>query len=128
VIGFVNVSKTTCTLTGYPEVVALDVLGKRVGHARQELSGMLGGLQNGAKTPPTVTLRPGQPASATVEGSDNPVGTARSCPWYPFLLVNPPDETHSVKVGVPGIWGHGFPDCTAIRVDPVVPGRTGQLS
>jgi len=129
VIGFVNVSKVACTLTGYPGVAGLDAQGRQVIQAQQQLMGMLGGLANGATTPPTVTLRPGQSASAMVEGTDNPVGTATSCTYYPSLLVTPPGLTRPKKVTetLPGSSIPGFPGCSGIRVDPVVPGPTGRL-
>lgn len=129
VFGFVNVSKVACTLTGYPGVAGLDAQGRQVIQARRQLMGMLGGLANGATTPPTVTLRPGQSASAMVEGSDNPVGTATSCTYYPSLLVTPPNLTRPMKVTetLSGSSIPGFPDCTGIRVDPVVLGATGRL-
>jgi hypothetical protein len=33
-----------------------------------------------------------------VEGTDNPVGTATSCTYYPSLLVTPPNLTRPKKV------------------------------
>jgi len=128
VIAFINVSKTTCALTGYPKVLALESKGAFVGHAGDELQGMLGGLHDGATTPPTVTLKPGQTATATVEGMDHPVRTTLSCPYYFSFLVTPPSETHSIRVLVPGLLRHGFPGCFGILVTPVVPGRTGWLN
>jgi hypothetical protein len=129
VIGFVNVSSVTCTLTGYPGVAGLDAQGRQVIQAQRQLVGMLGGLANGSTTLPTVTLRPGQSASAMVEGTDNPVGTATSCIYYPSLLVTPPNLTRPIKVNET-LWGStapGFSGCSGIRVDPVVPGPTGRL-
>lgn len=129
VIGFVNVSKVACTLTGYPGVAGLDAQGRQVIQAQRQLMGMLGGCANFATTPPTVTLRPGQSASAMVEGTDNPVGTATSCTYYPSLLVTTPNLTRPIKVTetLSGSSVPGFPGCSGIRVDPVVPGVTGRL-
>ena len=130
VIGFINVSKVACTLTGYPGVAGLDAQGRQVTQAQRQLMGMVGGLANGATKPPTVTLAPGQSASAMVEGSDNPVGTATSCTYYPSLLVTPPNLTQPTKVTIAlsGSTIAGFPGCSGIRVDPVVPGHTGRLN
>jgi hypothetical protein len=129
VIGFTNVSKVACTLTGYPGVAGLDARGRQVIQAQRQLMGMLGGLANGATTPPTVTVRPGQSASAMVEGTDNPVGTATTCTYYPSLLVTPPNLTRSTKVTetISGSSVPGFPGCSGIRVDPVVPGVKGRV-
>ena len=130
VIGFVNVGKVACTLTGYPGVAGLDAKGRQVTQAQRQLMGMLGGLANDATTPPAVTLAPGQSASAMVGGSDNPVGTATSCTYYPSLLVTPPNLTQPTKVTIAlsGSTSAGFPGCSGIRVDPVVPGRAGRLN
>lgn len=127
VILFTNQSQSTCTLSGYPGVAGLDAHGNQVVQAERTLSGYLGGLQNGATTPPTVTLNPGQTASATVEGTDNPIGSATSCPYYPALLVTPPNLTESVRVTVSDLGTNppGLPGCSQIEVHPVVPGSNG---
>jgi len=130
VIGFVNAGSGTCTLSGYPGVAALNAQGQQVAQAQRVPSGMLGGLHNGSTTPPVVTLAVGQGASAAVEGSDVPSGTATSCTSYPSFLVTPPNETHSVTVAAStGGSGSssGFPGCAPITVNPVVPGTSGTL-
>jgi hypothetical protein len=103
VIVFTNSSQASCTLSGYPGVAGLNVRGVQVVQALRTPSGHLGGLSNSAATVLHVSLAPGQTASATVEGTDNPVGTATSCPYYPNLLVTPPDLTVSVQVQVAGL-------------------------
>ena len=50
VFGFTNVSDTACTLTGYPEVTALNSRGTSAAEAVEELSG-IGGVHTGASTP-----------------------------------------------------------------------------
>ena len=129
VIMFTNNSPFPCTLTGYPGVAGLNANGQQTVQAIRTLSGYLGGLWNGATTPPRVSLSPGQIASAIVEGTDNPIGTATSCPYYDYLLITPPNLTKSVRVrvfdlGVPPT--SGLPGCSTIEVHPVVPGRTGR--
>jgi hypothetical protein len=124
VIGFTNVSSTTCTLTGFPGVAALDGNGSQVAQAERATS---------PQAPPvtTVTLAEGQTASATVSGTDVPTGTATTCPYYaPSLLVTPPDLTRSVGVSVTGssFGTRGFPGCSVLSVAPVVQGITGQAS
>ncbi len=125
---FTNQSQSTCTLSGYPGVAGLDAQGNQVVQAERTLSGYLGGIQPGATTAPTVTLAPRQMASATVEGTDNPIGSATSCPYYPFLLVTPPNLTESVRVTVSGLGTNppGLPGCSLIEVHPVVPGNSGR--
>lgn len=126
-IGFTNVGSTFCSLSGYPGVAALNSEGQQVAQARRELSGMLGGEQGGR--PVVVNLAPGQTASAEVEGTDNPVADSQtSCTYYPDLLVTPPGTTQSVRIAVqlPGSVLAGFPGCTPLRVNPVVPGNLGR--
>ena len=129
VILFTNHSRSTCTLSGYPRVAGLNAQGRQVAQAERTLGGYLGGFQNGETTFSNVTLAPGQTGSATVEGTDNPVGTATSCPYYPYLLVTPPNLTVSVRLNVFGLGTQptGLPGCTPIEVHPVVPGSSGRV-
>lgn len=125
---FTNVGQTTCTMMGYPGVAALNAQGDQVAQAVRHPTGMIGGLPNDSSPIPVVTLAPGQTASAEIEGSDTPPGTATTCVGYPSFLVTPPGETHSVGVSVSTVdnsYG-GFPGCYPISVNPVVPGVTGR--
>jgi Protein of unknown function (DUF4232) len=126
VILFTNQSQSTCALSGYPGVAGLDAQGNQAVQAERTPNGYLGGLQSGTTTP-SVSLAPGQTASAIVEGTDNPVGSATSCPSYPTLLVTPPNLTVSVRVTVTGLGTNppGLPGCSQIEVHPVVPGSSG---
>ena len=128
VILFTNNSPSACTLTGYPGIAGLNASGQQVIQATRTLSGYLGGLWNSAMTLPRISLAPGQVASAIVEGTDNPVGTATSCPYYDYLLVTPPNLTNSTRVSVFGLGTsptNGLPGCSTIEVHPVVPGSSG---
>jgi hypothetical protein len=121
IVGFTNISSTTCTLTGFPGVAALDQQGSQVAQAERF---------TGDQAPPvnTVTLAQGQTASAIVSGTAISTGTATTCPYYaPSLLVTPPDLTRSVGVALTGsnFGSRGFPGCGVLRVSPVVPGITG---
>ena len=117
VISFTNVSKSTCTLTGYPGVAALDAQSTPVDQAQRE-----------AETLIAVTLAPGQMASATVSGSEIPMGNATSCPYYsPSFLVTPPNLTESTRLAITGpqFGTTGFPGCEGLHVNVVVLGSTG---
>ena len=116
---FHNTGAASCTLIGYPGVAGLDAEGNQVVQAVRTPSGFLGGLPPGTTKPTTVSLTPGQTASAMVEGTDVPTGTSTSCPQYPALLVTPPNTTQSVRVAAT------VPGCSPIEVHPVVPGVTG---
>jgi len=127
VIGFLNESRAACTLVGYPVVVALDAHGAPAATAQPALS-WFGGDHAGPTTPPTVTLRPGQTASATIEGESHPTGSATSCPSYPSFRVTPPGGTVSVTVSSWSGWSPGpFPGCQPIAITPVVPGGSGHF-
>jgi len=121
---FKNTASTTCTLTGYPVVALLDSSGNQVVQAVASPSGYMGGLPTGETTPPTVTLTPGATASAKVEGTDNPVNGATSCPSYSAILVTPPNNNQAIRLPLAA----PFPDCSGIQVHPVVLGTTGSTS
>lgn len=121
VIVFTNQSRSACFLSGYPGVDGLDAQGREVVQAERTLSDYLGGLWNGATAPPIVTVPPAQKASATVEGTDTPTGSATSCPFYPALLVTPPNFTTPERVPV------GLLGCSPIEVHPVVSGSSGRM-
>ena len=128
VILFTNQSQSTCALSGYPGVAGLDGQGDQAVQAQRTLGGYMGGLPPGATTPPNASLAPGQTASAKAEGTDNPVGSDISCPYYPVLLVTPPNLTDSVRVTVSELGTNGLPGCSPIEVHPVVPGTTGDAN
>lgn len=118
---FTNDGTATCTLSGYPGVAALDSSGAQVAQAQRTPQGYLGGLEGYSGGPlPVVSLAPGQTASAMVEGTDNPAGTATSCVTYAALLVTAPDTTTSVRVD------SALPGCSALEVHPVVEGTSGR--
>jgi hypothetical protein len=118
---FTNTSQSTCILGGYPGVAGLGAQGNQVVQAERSLNGYLGGLNNGATTPPIVVVTPGQSISALVEGTDVPVAPATSCPSYPAPLVTPPNLTVSVRVPL------GLFECSPIQIHPVVPGSSGRV-
>ncbi len=116
---FWNVSKTTCTLYGYPGVAGLNSSGKQEVQALRTKSGYLGGLRGQSSKLPLTTLAPGRVASAIVEGTDVPVGAATSCPTYSALLVTPPNTKKSTNLT------EKLPGCSRIQVHPVVSGGGG---
>lgn len=84
-----------CTLTGYPGVDS--GAGGPLLRAERTLRGYLGGLPSGVDIPPTVTVWPGHPAQAIVEGLAVDAD-GNQCPTYADLLVTPPDTTGTVTV------------------------------
>jgi len=117
---FRNTGGHPCMLYGYPGAAALDAAGRQVAQAQRTLSGYLGGVQSGG-APPHVTISPGAAASAVVEGSDVPSGSATGCTDYAALLITPPNTRHSVVIKAQ------LPSCQGLQVHPVVPGSSGTL-
>ena len=116
IIVFTNGSAHRCTLFGYPGVTGLDSNGGQVTHALRTLNGYLGGFY----VLSTVHLAPGGRASALVEGTTVPTGTATTCPVYPRLLVTAPNQTRSYRLAA------GMPGCSPLQIHPVVSGTTGR--
>lgn len=115
-IVFTNRSHHQCTLYGYPGVAGMDRTGRQVTQALRTLSGYLGGSYVKAM----VRLTPGGRASALLEGTDNPAGTATTCPIFPHLLVTAPNQTRSHVLDA------SMPGCSPLKVHPVVAGATGR--
>jgi hypothetical protein len=118
---FTDTGATSCTMQGYPGVALLDAGSAQVAQARRTAQGYSGGLPYG-QSPPLVSLRPGQSASAIVEAlATEPDGVTACKPWS-GLLVTVPDDTRSTQL----LWNAG--GCADPQVHPVVPGTEGSLS
>jgi hypothetical protein len=100
-------------------VAGLDADGRQVDQAQREPSGFIGGLFGYSGGPlPAIGLRPGEAASAIVEGDDAPSDSAAACAAFAAVLVTPPNAVQSVHVDV------GVPGCSDFQVHPVVLGTT----
>jgi hypothetical protein len=119
ILVFRNTSTTTCRIKGYPGVDAINGKGQLMEHARRTLSGYEGGLAPGG-SPQTVSLAPGQSASALVEALAFRASDGSACTPYESLLVTVPDDTVSSRLA----WNND--GCSALEVHPVVPGVTGR--
>ena len=115
VLLFKNSGSEACGLFGYPGVAGLNAAGVPVTQALRTLNGYLGGTRSATE----VVIAPGDSASALVEGTDVPIGSATGCPTYSSLLVTPPDTTQSVAIHF------SMPGCSGLEIHPVVPGTTG---
>jgi hypothetical protein len=122
VLLFKNVSTSPCTLSGYPGAAGLNASGQQVTEAQRTPSGYLGGMRTGSSTPPVVTLGPGSVASAMVEGTDVPQGSAPACTTYSALLVTPPTSKKSKRITA------RMPGCSPLQVHPVLQGTTGSTT
>lgn len=113
---FLNVSHHACILYGFPGVDGLDSHGRTVVHAKRTYDGFMGGCS--CSSLHGVRLRPGQTASAVVEGDNGGAGPPR-CSRVTSLLVTPPNTYRSTPVR------RAIHNCD-FEVHPVVAGTTGQ--
>lgn len=121
-IGFVaepiilrNTGSAACSLLGWPGVAALNGGGAQIYQAARA------GSEGSA-----ITLQPGASASAvlyavTSLGGPGHAG-APSCTQVTGLLVTPPNETHSRRIGF------GSPLCVAPELTALLPGTSGAVS
>jgi len=108
----------TCTFKGYPTVRAFVSLTRHWVAARRTPSGYLGGLGSGQTIMP-VTLTFDTVASFMIEGTDVPVGNARSCPQYVRLVAALPGWHPTANLPIDA------PACSTLQVHPLVIGPTG---
>jgi hypothetical protein len=80
-----------------------------------------GVVRDANERPPIIVLAPGHAASALVETTDNPQGTATSCPVITALFITPP---HSVGSTI--IRSKLTVECSHLSVHPVVEGTSGR--
>ena len=115
VVLFKNVGTTSCTLTGYPSVDAVNGTGQALAHAQQTLSGFMGG----AASVGTVSLGPGGLASATVEWLNFNPQTSGDCIFSAAVAAAPPGISTRAHLSV------SVSICD-LQVHPTVAGTSGQ--
>jgi hypothetical protein len=106
-----------CTLSGYPDVRAVDGSNNVLVTAAHIPNGVLGGLATGTTTPPTVTLKPGQTASAVVEWA---------AAAYTPTSICVPNSRISLTVGAGGATFQPVSRLCDLVVHPFVAGDTGR--
>jgi hypothetical protein len=119
---FLNTSRTTCTLHGWPTLIAVTAAGAET-TARDTQGGGGGGMWfPGVTGVPTVTLGPGEDAFAAYGGGDNPFG-ASTCPApYHVLRIAPPGSDTFVSLPAYNAdYGQDQPACVGIEVSQIVP-------
>lgn len=107
-----------CTFKGYPRVRLFVNSTKRWVVARRTPSGYLGGLQFGQQVH-RIDLNVDSVASFLLEGTDNPVGNATSCPSFVRIEVALPGWPTSANLPFDAS------ACTVPEVHPLVAGPTG---
>jgi hypothetical protein len=118
VLVFTNVSKQTCTVSGYPGA-AIEYKSSTLLNAARTLNGYMGDGQN-LSSPPQVTLKPGASASAVVEWVEN-AGQRCYANRAGTLHVTPPNTTATVALGGTLTVGqNGI--CSGFDIHPVVAG------
>lgn len=115
---FHNTGSTSCWMRGYPKVAMQNSGANTVAEARQTLNGFMGGLTSGQ--PPTVTVAPGQTASALFETMAFNPDDGSSCKPYASLRVAPPEQPDSVTIP------YGLSGCADPQIHPVVRGSSGR--
>jgi Domain of unknown function (DUF4232) len=114
---FTNASDRRCSLRGWPTLVGVTGSGA-TSVARHSNVPLTLPVDVG---PQAVALGPGDSAFAEYEGSDNPTGTATTCPSYRTLRVTAPGTHHAVTISAWNAWlGHDLPACAGIRVTMVM--------
>ncbi len=94
-IAFTNASRTSCELTGWPELIAITATG-HVSAARHYPASSFTVTTTGIGVP-VVKLSPGKRADAAFSAADNPGPGETTCPPnYRWLRVTPPGNTKSV--------------------------------
>jgi hypothetical protein len=114
----VDPSANSCEFTGYPTVRAYVSSTKRWVAALRTPSGYLGGLQSGQRIH-RVELNAYRVASFMLEGTDNPVNGATSCPTYLRVTVAFAGWPPSANLPL------GAAACSLLEVHPIVYGPTG---
>jgi hypothetical protein len=114
VLRFLNNSHYRCILYGYPGVDGTNAGGHSIGHAARTLDGPLGGCHCSQFR--GVLVRPGQSASALVEGS---IGGNGNCDRFRGLLVTPPNAYRSTPIQT-------APHSCDFQVHPMVTGTSGE--
>jgi hypothetical protein len=122
IVRYMNVAASACTLTGYPNIVAVNfVTGKSFAAAHQR-NGSIGGWRRSysgqPKALPTVVLRARKGvASSMVEYLG--ASPAPSCPIVTSLWVNVPGGTRPFVLKVSTLV------CGYFSANPIVPGTAG---
>ncbi|MCW2706768.1 MAG: hypothetical protein JWM22_610 [Frankiales bacterium] len=113
---FRNAGAVPCRLQGYPDVSATESHTGRTIVARHLSDSFLG---ISGKSAASYLLRPGEHVSATVEGGNNPAGTATSCTvLHPFQAgANGSSSTVDRTVS----------NCAGLAVTNFVPGASGMI-
>lgn len=111
-LNFTNLSGQTCTVEGFPVVVAVNLAGKKLGTAAGRETG---------KSPKPVKLRDGETASATLRVVSPGVFSPSEC--HPFTAagvgVTPPEQTGRRVVPFPIETCAKQPSEPALTVGPI---------
>jgi photosystem II stability/assembly factor-like uncharacterized protein len=113
-----NLGPSACRLKGYPVIRLLNAVGIEVAMAIETPTGFSGGLPAGESIR-SVDLHKGEVASAVMEGTDTPPGSAATCPSYRSYTITLPGVNHPVRIR------HAIQNCSGLYVHPLVIGFNG---
>ncbi len=115
VLGFAlrNTSARACQTFGYPGVLFLDSTARALPTQPARVTSDL----LGSAPVRLLVLNPGQIASFRL-GVTHGSGSSAGCATADVVQVIPPDDTQTLRVGIPG----GAYECTTVTVTPLQPG------
>ncbi len=112
-----NSSGSSCTLSGYPSLDAINASGQVLAHAQRTLNGYSGG----ASAVTTVTLAAGDTASATAEWLNFNGATGGDCTFSSAINTIPPATTAATRLNV-------AVSVCSLQIHPVVAGSSGSTT
>lgn len=117
ILRFRNVSRSACTLTGVPALVAVTAAGALT-TARYDAT--VGTPFPMLADPPVVSLAPGDSAFAAYGGGDNPSNGGTCPPPYHSFRVSVPGDSTAVELPAFNEWlGTDQPSCAGIAVTAI---------
>jgi hypothetical protein len=114
VLLFRNLTKSTCTIYGYPGLDALNGSGHVIAHAKRTLNGFAGG----PKSEKTITVKADDFASAIAEWMNFNPKTSGPCATSKSIAITPANTAHTVHVTI------GVSVCD-LQVHPTMAGADG---
>jgi hypothetical protein len=119
--GLTNIGRQTCSLNGWPYVVAVKADGQE--GTGERVRETFYGPFRAPPRPPTINLEPGATAAFALTTGDSPLGSARTCPApYRHLRIGLTrgSATSTLSAWIPYL-GNYFRACTRFEVSEIVP-------
>jgi hypothetical protein len=120
-IGFTNISTQPCTISGSPNVVAVNLSGASESGQPIPASAHVSSPYQSYSASTVITLGPGEQASAEISGGEIDT-SGQACPPYQSLRVTPANEyqTWEISSFIPFL-GQYAPVCGPFGISPLYP-------